>query len=80
MKGHTVSNIISESALEARRAQYAPGTRVELILMDDPYDKKLKPGDRGTVVAVDDIGSVFVDWDNGSKLAAAYGVDEIKAL
>ena len=26
------------------------------------------------------IGTVFVDWDNGSGLGAAYGADEIKLL
>ena len=74
-----MSSIISKAALESRRARYAPGTRVELVSMDDPYTN-LKPGDRGTVNFVDDIGSVFVDWDNGSTLAAAYGADEVKAL
>jgi hypothetical protein len=37
------------------REQYPPGTRVELIRMDDPY-AALKPGDQGTVSFVDDIG------------------------
>ena len=71
---------ISQVALEALRALYKPGTRVELILMNDPYSNSLKPGDRGTVTDVDDIGSVFVDWDNGSKLAVVYGPDKIKVL
>ncbi|MGI6121350.1 MAG: DUF4314 domain-containing protein [Saccharofermentanales bacterium] len=61
------------------REQYPPGTRVELIRMNDPYSK-LKPGDQGTVTFVDDIGTVFVDWDRGSGLGAAYGEDVIKRL
>jgi hypothetical protein len=48
--------------------------------MDDPYNTKLKPGDQGTVTCVDSIGTVFVDWDNGSSLGAAYGADHIKKL
>lgn len=32
------------------KEQYPPGTRVELICMDDPYSK-LKPGDQGTVLS-----------------------------
>jgi hypothetical protein len=59
------------------RAVYPAGRRVELVSMNDPY-AKLKPGDRGTVDCVDDTGSVFVNWDSGSSLAAVFGVDEIR--
>ena len=72
-----MSDIISKAALEARKARYKPGCRVELVSMNDPYTN-LKPGDRGDVTAVDSIGTVFVNWDNGSTLDAAYGADEIK--
>jgi len=61
------------------REQYPAGTRVELVRMNDPYSK-LKPGDQGTVVFVDDIGTVFVNWDCGSSLGAAYGEDVIRRL
>ena len=74
-----MNEIISKAALESRRAKYKPGVRVELILMNDEFTN-LKPGDRGTVSHVDDIGSVFTDWDNGSMLAAVYGADEIRLL
>ena len=47
--------------------------------MDDPYTK-LQPGDQGTVRCVDSIGTVFVDWDCGSGLGIAYGVDHIKKV
>lgn len=69
----------SEAAVKARQAQYPPGCRVELVFMDDPYTK-LKPGDQGTVSVVDSIGTVFIDWDCGSSLGAAYGADQIKKL
>ena len=61
------------------RQMYPVGCRVELISMDDPYSK-LKPGDRGTVDVVDDTGTVFVRWDNGSGLGIVYGVDRIRKL
>jgi hypothetical protein len=32
-------------------------------------------GTRGTVRGVDDIGSIMVNWDNGSGLSVAYGED-----
>ena len=47
--------------------------------MDDPYSR-LPPGLKGTVVAVDDIGTVHFAWDNGSSLGAAYWVDRIRRI
>ena len=70
----------SRAIVEARKARYAPGTRVELVSMDDPYNTKLKPGDRSTVTFVDDTGTVFVAWDCGSSLGAVYGVDMIRRV
>ena len=65
--------------VEAVRARYPAGTKVELVSMDDPYSK-LEPGDRGTVNSVDDTGTVFVSWDCGSNLGVVYGVDKIRIL
>ena len=65
--------------VEAVRARYPEGTRVELVSMDDPYSR-LKPGDRGTVKSVDATGSVFVSWDGGSGLGVVNGEDEIRIL
>ena len=65
--------------VERLRLQYPAGCRVELVSMDDPY-ARLKPGDQGTVIAVDDIGTVHIDWDNGSGLGAAYGADVIRRI
>lgn len=59
--------------IERLRAIYKKGTRVELENMDDIQAPP--KGTRGTVLFVDDIGSVHVRWDTGSTLALAYGVD-----
>lgn len=61
------------------RKVYPAGCRVELVRLDDPYSK-LIPGERGTVELVDDTGTVFIHWDNGSTLGVVYGVDGIKRL
>ena len=74
-----MNNFISKAALEARRARYKKGARVELISMNDPYTK-LRPGDTGTVDFVDDTGTVFVTWDSGSHLGVVFGEDEIRLL
>lgn len=51
------------------------GKRIELIYTSDPYTK-LKPGDRGTVDFVDDMGTIHVIWDNGSTLGLVPGEDQ----
>lgn len=43
------------------------GRRIRLDYTTDEYTK-LKAGDEGTVDSIDDIGTVFVKWDNGSSL------------
>ena len=74
-----MSSFPSKAVVEARRTRYRPGCCVELVSMEDPYTD-LKPGERGTVEFVDDTGTVFVKWNNGSTLGAVYGVDVIKKL
>ena len=37
-------------------------------------------GTRGTVIGVDDIGSIVVKWDNGSSLHIVYGEDVCKKI
>ena len=69
----------NKEQVERVRETYPKGARVELVSMSDPYTT-LKPGDHGTVDSVDDTGSVFVNWDNGSTLGVVYGVDEIRLL
>ena len=65
--------------VERLRLQYPAGCRVDLGSMGVP-NARLKPGDQGTVVAVDDIGTVHINWDNGSGLGAAYGADVIRRI
>lgn len=65
--------VISKAALEGLRRQYKPGTRVELLQMDDVQAPPI--GTKGTVLGVDDVGSILVAWDNGSGLSVAYGAD-----
>ena len=65
--------------VERLRLQYPAGCRVELVSMDDPY-ARLKPGDQGTVVAVDDIGTIHVAWDGGASLGVAYGADACEVV
>jgi len=71
---------ISKETLERLRKVYPVGARVELVHMNDPYNTKLFPGVRGTVVSVDDIGTVHVRWDCGSSLGVVYGEDRCRVI
>ena len=69
---------MDKKQVERVREQYPQGTRVELIRMDDPQAPPV--GTRGTVTAVDDIGTIHVKWDTGSSLGIAYGEDQCRVL
>ena len=71
---------ISEATVKRLKEEYPVGCRVELIHMEDPYNRKLTPGCRGTVRIVDDIGTIHVDWDCGSGLGIAYGEDSCRKV
>ena len=64
--------------VERIRKQYPVDSRVELVRMDDAQAPPV--GTRGTVTGVDDIGSIMVNWDNGSGLNVVYGEDLVKKL
>ena len=72
--------VITKEALQVLREQFPKGTRLELIEMDDPYNRKLVPGCRGTVTSVDSLGTIHVNWDCGSSLGIVYGVDRCRKL
>ena len=71
---------INKATLERLRREYPAGVRVELVHMNDPYNTKLFPSARGTVVSVDDIGTVHVQWDCGSSLGVVYGEDRCRVI
>ena len=60
------------------RAEFPPGTRVELVKMDDLQAPPI--GTKGTVLYVDDIASLCMRWDNGSSLHVAYGEDVVRKI
>lgn len=54
------------------------GKRVRLISCDDPWPPPA--GTLGTVTSVDDVGTVHVKWDNGSRLGMVPGVDHWEVI
>ena len=67
------SNYPTHETVERLRKRYSIGCRVELVCMDDPQAPSI--GTKGTVLGVDGIGSVMVDWDSGSSLNVVFGAD-----
>lgn len=66
----------SKETVEQLRQQYPAGTRVELLRMEDVQAPPI--GTKGTVIGVDDTGSLLVHWDNGSSLNVVYGEDMVR--
>lgn len=69
---------IDREDVERVRKRFPEGSRVELVHMDDIQAPL--PGTQGTVIRVDDIGTIHVAWDNGSSLGVAYGVDSCRRI
>lgn len=69
---------IKREIIDELRKYYPKGTRVKLIKMDDIQAPPI--GALGTVIGVDDIGSIIVRWDNGSSLHVVYGEDRCKKI
>ena len=68
----------SRETIERVRKDYPVGTRVELIQMEDVQAPPV--GTLGTVLGVDDTGSLLMRWDNGSGLKVIYGEDLVRKL
>lgn len=60
------------------KEMYPQGTRIELISMEDSH--AVPSGTKGTVVCVDDIGTIHMKWDNGSTLGLIPNVDSFKKI
>lgn len=68
----------SRETVEHIRKEYPTGTRVELLRMDDVQAPPI--GTLGTVLGVDDTGSLLMRWDNGSGLNVVYGEDLVRKV
>ena len=71
--------ILSEKLIDNIKKTYPPGTRIQLIGMDDPYEP-IPSGTRGTVMLVDDAGTIHPKWDNGRTLGVIPNVDDFRKL
>ncbi|WP_229408019.1 DUF4314 domain-containing protein [Massiliimalia massiliensis] len=65
--------------VQRTKETYPPGTRLELISMDDPY-APVPSGTRGTLRFIDDMGTLHMQWDNGRTLGIVPGRDSFRML
>lgn len=65
--------MLQSNNVQKLKEKYVGGTRVKLISMDDTQAPP--NGTMGSVINVDDIGTIHVAWDNGSSLGLIPGVD-----
>ena len=68
----------SREIVEQVRKKYPVGTRVKLVQMDDPQHPPI--GSFGTVLGVDDTGSLLMSWDAGGGLNVVYGEDIVQKV
>lgn len=55
------------------------GKKIQLISCQDEYTK-LTPGKNGVITFIDDMGTLFVDWEDGSRLGLIPGIDKWKYI
>ena len=64
---------------ESMKQSYPPGTRILLNRMgDDP--RPIADNTRGTVLCVDDVGTIHCAFDNGRRLGIIPGEDTFRKL
>lgn len=71
-------NFPDQKIVDRIRRDFPAGCRVELLQMDDTQAPPI--GTIGTVIGVDDTGSIMVRWDNGSGLNVVYGEDRCRRV
>lgn len=67
-----------EEKVKRLREQFPKGTKIQLIRMND--SQAPPKGTMGVVDFIDDMGTIFVNWSNGSGLGLIPGEDEFKVI
>ena len=75
-----IYHIIEKGDEKIVKIEAKPGDRVELLEMEDTLSR-LKKGDKGTVIRIDEEEDlIWVDWDNGERLALLADIDKYKIV
>jgi hypothetical protein len=71
--------ITNKAQVDRLKNQYPSGTRIELLSSMNDI-QPIESGSKGTVIAVDDIGTIHMRWDNGRGLGLIPGEDHFKVI
>ena len=72
--------MMSDARIKMLKEEYPRGTRVELDRMGDDEPRQIEPGTKGTVIAVDDMGTVHCNFDNGRSFGICPEVDSFHKI
>ena len=70
--------IFDRNRVQILKKRYREGMRIRLIRMDDMQAPPA--GTEGTVLGVDDIGSILMEWDTGSGLSLVPEEDDFEVI
>lgn len=65
--------------VRAIKKAYRKGTRLECIEDTDHYHP-IDPGTRGSVEAVDDMGTIYIRWDDGRRSGMVADRDKFRII
>ncbi len=71
---------MNDAKIKWLKDQYPPGTRVQLDRMGSDDSRPIESGTKGTVVAVDDVGAVHCNFDNGRSLGICPEADSFHKI
>lgn len=69
----------SKEELKYLRNKYKVGTKIKLIRMYDLIGA-VPPNTTGIISCIDDIGTIHIEWENGSSLGLNFEIDEFIIL
>lgn len=79
MNSNYERNHVDEISRHRKLHRKIAGRRIKCVEMTDPYTS-VPSGTEGTVIDVDDVGTIHVRWDNGSMLGLVPGEDTYELL
>ena len=68
-----------EKTIEKIRTDFPIDSRVMMVYSADPLTP-IDGGTEGVVSSVDDIGTIHINWDNGSHLGVILGENVIEKI
>ncbi len=71
---------MSRGRIEFYKENYPAGTRIQLDLMGGDDPRPVPGGTKGTVISVDDMGTVHCKFDNGRCLGICPEVDSFHKI